>query len=564
MFRHNQLELRNLLAQSLAKEINAQEFEEVVRDLREFGGNRSIDLPPFDHGSVANFRNLLAICKRYNLTELLFNIVEAILTGRHVWTKLEKLFIDYQQTLQNDFSVNDHRLSNAQQLEADDGRKRREQLLDLAKKHPELRGTRFSEVISQAFSVAHAGMTPVSVYPSVFSNKDLSCWDDLINWTSEVAFELDQRYIDALEQVLDQRKRITRGQLSSLVVMLLMPLADDSRYSFRAYFCRDESTHVEEWIRVDARPIKPPIRIDHWVADLQPLLLEALRVAGSMQPSHEEPLLLEIFLPTSLLNEDFAAQLEIPYLTGGLDPLWRHYPVIFRSSNRFQYFHEGALGDSNSSLPGIGNPLPRKWHHAKQQPIDPQRSCLWMHDSVPATAIHTPKRRKDLEDLFGALRVKPDFFAFKRVANLPSCSELRREWITQLIAACPAVSIWWRLGAKSSKGDRRLCFEYPCQQSGSRPLGGCPDLQKSKSQSSDPFTHPFIEQPLRLFHALASLQHYGQFEPGPTGQAFREMVLLVDCVDRWPPPVDVSPALQPQSGQSGPVIVAADEIHRSQ
>ena len=557
MSRNNQLELRNQLAQALARVINSRELEEVVRDLKEYGGELSIDLPPFAQGSAANFRQLLVVCKKYDQTELLFRIVKDICNSRREWADLEELFIAYQQSLQSDSSANDHRLSNAQQLEADHGRKRRVQLLDLAKKHPELTGARFSEVINQAFNGAHPGMTLRSVYPSIFSDTEISSWDDLITSTSESAFELDQRFLDALQQVLDQESPITGSQLSSLIVMILKPLADNSRYSFRAYFCRDEATLPEQWIRVDAKSIKPSICIDNWIADLQPLMISAIREAQHLKQGHQTPLLLEVFLPSELLNEDVANHIKLENLNGVSDPLWKYYPVILRSSRRFQFFHEGE-GDP------VPNPLSRKWPPAKKLAAEERSSGhLWWHDLTPASGVHSPKRAKEMSQLYDALRVSPEYFGFKRISNLPSCPKLHLQWINELISASPAIALWWRSGAKSQKARRQVCFEAACPENGVRPFG-LSTPQAHEPHPSDPFTHPYIQQPLRLFHALASVQHHGQIGPGPTAQAFREMVILVDCVDRWPPPLDVSPARQPDSGQPGLVIVDVDEIHISE
>jgi hypothetical protein len=557
MSRNNQLELRNQLAQALARVINSRELEEVVRDLKEYGGELSIDLPPFAQGSAANFRQLLVVCKKYDQTELLFRIVKDICNSRREWADLEELFIAYQQSLQSDSSANDHRLSNAQQLEADHGRKRRVQLLDLAKKHPELTGARFSEVINQAFNGAHPGMTLRSVYPSIFSDTEISSWDDLITSTSESAFELDQRFLDALQQVLDQESPITGSQLSSLIVMILKPLADNSRFSFRAYFCRDEATLPEQWIRVDAKSIEPSICIDNWIADLQRLMKPAIREAQHLKQAHQTPLLLEIFLPSELLNEDVANHIKLENLNGVSDPLWKYYPVILRSSRRFQFFHEGE-GDP------VPNPLSRKWPPAKKLAAEERSSGhLWWHDLTPASGVHSPKRAKEMSQLYDALRVSPEYFGFKRISNLPSCPKLHLQWINELISASPAIALWWRSGAKSQKARRQVCFEAACPENGVRPFG-LSTPQAHEPHPSDPFTHPYIQQPLRLFHALASVQHHGQIGPGPTAQAFREMVILVDCVDRWPPPLDVSPARQPDSGQPGLVIVDVDEIHISE
>ena len=90
---NNQLELRNQLAQALARVINSLGFEEVVRDLKEFGDILSIDLPQFVQGSAVNFRQLLAVCKKYDQTELLFEIVKDICNSRREWADLEELFM---------------------------------------------------------------------------------------------------------------------------------------------------------------------------------------------------------------------------------------------------------------------------------------------------------------------------------------------------------------------------------------------------------------------------------------------------------------------------------------
>lgn len=339
--------------------------------------------------------------------------------------------------------------------------------------------------------------------------------------------------------------------------MILKPLADNSRYSFRAYFCRDEATLPEQWIRVDAKSIKPSICIDNWIADLQPLMISAIREAQHLKQAHQTPLLLEVFLPSELLNEDVANHIKLLNLNRVLDPLWKHYPVILRSSCRFQFFHEGK-GDP------VPNPLSRKWPPAKKLAGEERSSGhLWWHDLTPASGVHSHKRAEEMSQHFNALRASPEYFGFKRISNLPSCPKLHLQWINELISASPAIALWWRSGAKSQKAKRQVCFEAACPENGVRPFG-LSTPQAHEPHPSDPFTHPYIQQPLRLFHALASVQHHGQIGPGPTAQAFREMVILVDCVDRWPPPLDVSPARQPDSGQPGLVIVDVDEIHISE
>lgn len=557
--RSDRLLLRNQLIDALVNEIGGEDiFSDLISDLKKYGGRSSISLPAFRQGSKSNIRRLLSFCEDYDLIDCLLEVLDGICNdGRRSWPNLKQCFTDFQQSLQVDSDLGSHNILDAQQIESRHGRQRRNGLLALAEQFQDVAGPRFREVVSQAFVRAHPGMTPVRTYPSVFSGREISSWDDLITSTSESAFELDQRFLDALQQVLDQESPITGSQLSSLIVMILKPLADNSRYSFRAYFCRDEATPPEQWIRVDAKSIEPSICIDNWIADLQRLMKPAIREAQHLKQAHQTPLLLEIFLPSELLNEDVANHIKLENLNGVSDPLWKYYPVILRSSRRFQFFHEGE-GDP------VPNPLSRKWPPAKKLAAEERSSGhLWWHDSTPASRVHSPKRAEEMSQQFNALRASPEYFGFKRISNLPSCPKLHLQWINELISASPAIALWWRSGAKSQNAKRQGCFEAACPENGVRPFG-LSTPQAHEPHPSDPFTHPYIQQPLRLFHALASVQHHGQIGPGPTAQAFREMVILVDCVDRWPPPLDVSPARQPDSGQPGLVIVDVDEIHISE
>jgi hypothetical protein len=81
-----------------------------------------------------------------------------------------------------------------------------------------------------------------------------------------------------------------------------------------------------------------------------------------------------------------------------------------------------------------------------------------------------------------------------------------------------------------------------------------------ENPQSDPFEHPDVSDPLKLFFALASAVYRGQFKEGACGQAFREMVLLVDSHDRWPPPLERSPVSQDLADRSDSVVVDAEEM----
>lgn len=81
-----------------------------------------------------------------------------------------------------------------------------------------------------------------------------------------------------------------------------------------------------------------------------------------------------------------------------------------------------------------------------------------------------------------------------------------------------------------------------------------------KNPQSDPFDHPDASDPLKLFYSLASAVYRGQFNKDDSGQAFREMVLLVDSHERWPPPLDRSPVSQASPDGSGALDIDADEM----
>ncbi|MFN9621681.1 MAG: hypothetical protein ACK587_02420, partial [Cyanobacteriota bacterium] len=65
--------------------------------------------------------------------------------------------------------------------------------------------------------------------------------------------------------------------------------------------------------------------------------------------------------------------------------------------------------------------------------------------------------------------------------------------------------------------------------------------------------------PLRLFHAFASEVFKGRRSPKHS-RAFRELVLLMDSEERWPPPLVSLPAMERPSDPGGARKVAQDDI----
>ncbi len=162
----------------------------------------------------------------------------------------------------------------------------------------------------------------------------------------------------------------------------------------------------------------------------------------------------------------------------------------------------------------------------------------------------------EIEDLFDKLRVQKEYFSFRRVANLPSCSQLLEAWLIQVINACPAVAIWWRPGAQSSRAQREKSLRF-CHEDGHSGFG-VDRLSNKKPAHADPFFHPHISTPLKLFHAFASAVFYGR-RSDEHALAFSELVLLMENVERWPSRRDFEPAIECKSDERGQVIRVVEE-----
>jgi hypothetical protein len=294
-----------------------------------------------------------------------------------------------------------------------------------------------------------------------------------------------------------------------------------------------------------------PIHAANWIADLRPLLTEAIATARVQLSSADSPLLLEVFLPRELLNVDIGELIQLQTLTGGSDPLNKYYPIVLRSSERFQFFQEGQARI-------FPNPLPAKWRHARRPLGAAERPCSWWHDATPASQNHSPQAERWIEEKFDVLRAKPENFALKRLANLPSCPRLRQKWLDQMIWACPAVALWWRPQARSSQAKRCASVRF---LRGERAIP--PDADQVPSDQSrgqpEPFTHPETANPLRLFHAFAATVSDGRRSPKHS-QAFRELVLLMDSEERWPPPLVSLPVMERPSDPGGRIKVSQDDI----
>ena len=79
-----------------------------------------------------------------------------------------------------------------------------------------------------------------------------------------------------------------------------------------------------------------------------------------------------------------------------------------------------------------------------------------------------------------------------------------------------------------------------------------------KLAHEDPFFHPHITSPLKLFHTFATGVFYGR-RSDEHALAFSELVLLMESVERWPPRRDFEPAIERKSDERGQVISVLEE-----
>ena len=188
-------------------------------------------------------------------------------------------------------------------------------------------------------------------------------------------------------------------------------------------------------------------------------------------------------------------------------------------------------------------------------------TCSWWQDPTPASRNHSPKIERKIEEQFEALRVESKYFTLQRAANLPPCPQLQQKWLDRMIWACPAVALWWRPMARSTQTTRRESLRLSCGEKG--PPLGSHQVSEHQPAHGDPFTHPDTASPLKLFHAFASAVFHGR-RSSVHSRAFRELVLLMDSEERWPPPLDCSPSIGRVSEQGGgDITVPEEEIYYS-
>jgi hypothetical protein len=479
----------------------------------------------------------------------------------------------FREVVDQILAANITRVSEAiQGVVAADNLRLIERLNVLANSYPDLPADRLQEALRlaflQRFPDRPSGLS-AEIFPERFSHEPISGWPDLLARAQRINL-LDDALLACFEDNLKvaHSEKQKSGEICSLVVMLLRPrtLPHDlpcTSFDYRAYFCQGEQAPPEQWIPIkvtDQRIGKgkhpgngEDKASDSWWEEWQSVVQACIKGARQLRPSKHSQLMLEIFLPAQLLNEDIGMRLTVPQPLGAAEPLHAQYRFVLRSSERFQSFWEGEQ-DLYDDFPLYG-----KWQQVNQRDSLQSPPCYWYHDTTLSGREDPSKEMVDLDQFFRRLRSRSEYFAMKRLTNLPACPDQRQKWIEKLVNACPAIALWWRPTAESSFQQRHDSFTFSCRDSGANPFGAAQPSAAPLPPPIDSFSHPAASNPLRLFFALASTVFHGQLEEEERAQPFREMVLLVDSPDRWPPPVDASFSRRESGEDGGAVTVFSEE-----
>jgi hypothetical protein len=547
----------------LSDAIQPNEFQDLLDDLKEDKalGLSIVSALDLNANHKLRLKRVLAACRaREGGLDLLWRVVKLNVDQTlTIWGDLEQAFQAYQAELSQSTQRGIHDLNTLPHEATKQVPALRAKLQELASQYGQLESERLQAAIARVMVEEFGGRLASTVFPAFFAEGPIRDWADLLRRSSRDPLELDQKFMNAFEISLARAMaEPDSAGLASLLVMVLSPpnLPDTeagTEYSFRAYFSPDENASPDQWLRVKVK--NQPIMVATWLADLQALLRAALKASRTSFVCQESPLLLEVFLPSRWLNEDIGERIQLQLPNGESEPLNKYYRIILRSSERFQYFQEGQA-DAFDPFP---NPLPGKWRLAQRSLAASAPPCHWWNDPTTAFRTHSPKAEKVLKEHFNKLRAKPVYFALKRSAPLPSCPRLRQVWLDQMIWACPAVALWWRPRAKTSEEKRQeavrvFCGEHSNGVATTQPSDPPPD-------QNVPFTHPDTANPLRLFHAFASEVFEGRLAADAAmARSFRELVVLMDSEERWPPPLVCPPAAERPSAPGERTSVAREEI----
>ncbi len=494
----------------------------------------------------------------------LIEVLEIHLDHKENWTPCVLKLQDYQRRWppQADLSAVDTPNPSFSSLIASERRRAFDHSLarlhSLAITHQSITPDLLARCLNAAIHACHPRLPPAQAYYPVFAEGPVQSWDELLDRLSSSNQYFDEKFLDVLDKNLSglEDQPPVDDLIGSLVLMLLTPRnrSTSNTYSFRAYYCGHQSKSPEDWVKLFEPSADVQIRCGAWRHDLEGELPKLLRKVLAMRQSVHEKLLIEIFLPTDLIDANIRT-LKLP-LASDCDPedLGATYRVVARSAWRYQYFVERKNDVTRES------PLIDRWQCLSNLNARPRASCYWWHDTIKESAGDKDLASREATKYFTDLRAMSEYFGMKRLSDIPPgvCYET---WKNKLMDASPAIALWWPPASTSQLEHRQMMFHSPQVDRGDSLFGAC--QCDEQNPESDPFHPPGSTDPLKLFFSLSNSVFRGQFKKDHSGQAFREMVLLVDSPDRWPLPLDYSPVSQSppsQPGQPGQATIDRDDM----
>jgi hypothetical protein len=555
----DRFEAKNALVDALIHIVDESlSYDDVLSELKVLLGSDTVArLPAGNSSPLLQWGRLVQ-----HLSELdpemtaLLRILERYVSKKTAWMTFCSALNNYRIVVINSrsgdgrlsTSITHQRLIERGQLNA--------RLRALSSKFYEISPDQLDQCLNSALNTCHPSIPHSQRYFPVFSQGPIPSWDVLLERIARSDQCFDPRFLDILERYLsgNEEQHLDEDLIGSLVIMLLQPSNKPSSdaYTLRAYYCSAKAASVDHWVKVFDPATDYQIRHINWQQRLQALLPGLLREARAMRQSPHEQLLVEIFLPTELIDADIHT-LQVPLAPSlPAENLGYSYPIVARSSWRYQTFVECQAETI------LDPPLLHRWRYLSRVQQSGNGSSFWWHDTIgQANGPQAQGQQPDPKDYFVDLKGLAEFFGMKRLADIPD-GVCYQTWTNKLMAASPAIALWWPPTSTSQPEQRQNIF------TGSNEAMNCTPFGLSKcdlsNAQSDPFDHPDASDPLKLFYALASAVYRGQFNKDGSGQAFREMVLLVDSHERWPPPLDRSPVSQPSPDGSGPLVIDADEM----
>jgi hypothetical protein len=432
----------------------------------------------------------------------------------------------------------------------------RKQLHSLSSTYHDVSPARLERCLNSAMNTCHPNLPRSQVYPPVFSQGPIKSWAMLLDLTTQFDQYFEEKFLEILAENLSSNQEEPPpidDPIGSLVIMLLQPLSksNSDTYSFRAYYCGHKAAAADQWVKIFDPAADYQIKHSDWRHKLEALLPKLLCEARGKRESDHEKLLLEIFLPTELIDAELHT-LKLSLVSDReKESLGDRYPIVARSAWGYQTFVERKHEATSDS------PLISRWRHRSKMIQSGKKCCFWWHDSGVRSDGEQDRARIDPKRYFNDLRAFHQFFGMKRLEAIPM-GTFYETWKDKLMDASPAIALWWRPDSSSQLEHRESIFHPSRQENGFSLFGN--SQSDPENPQSDPFEHPDVSDPLKLFFALASAVYRGQFKEGACGQAFREMVLLVDSHDRWPPPLERSPVSQDLADRSDSVVVDAEEM----